>query len=164
MAKKRKHHSMRKKMHHLYREADKMDRDMYMAYDRRGHVMGEHYGEETRYAHGRNMRGDYFSDDHPAEGPRGFRPREIYGETFKDRMDLNDKRRIMQANNGRMAPITEDFSKPCGIPYGAISRDVGNGDYYSMNAYRVGDLFEQVDATMRQDAAAIKSITKPTNW
>jgi len=91
-------------------------------------------------------------------------PRGRYGETFKERMDLNEKMRIMNTNNGNMGPIREDFNRPCGLPYGAIQRDLGNGDYYSMNSYRVGDLYEQVDKSMRQDAAAIKSITKPTNW
>ncbi len=86
------------------------------------------------------------------------------GEHFEERMDLNQRMRIMNTNNGNMGPVREDFSKPCGIPYGAIQRDLGNGDYYSMNGYRVGDLYEQVDKTMREDAAAIKSITKPTNW
>lgn len=113
-----------------------------IAEDRRGHAMGEH----------------------SAEGPRGFRPRGDYGESFEERMDLNQKMRIMRTNNGNMGPVREDFSKPCGIPYGAIQRDLGNGDYYSMNGYRVGDLYEQVDKSMRQDAAALKSITKPTNW
>ena len=87
-----------------------------------------------------------------------------FGGTFKERMDLNERRRIMMTNNGNMGPIREDFNEPCGIPYGALQRDLGNGDYYSMNAYRVGDLYEQVDKTSREDAAAIKSITRPTNW
>lgn len=150
MAKKRKHHSTSGAMR--------------IAYDRRGHAMGEHKGEEARYAHGRNVKGDYFSKDHPSEGPRGFKPARGYDETFKERMDLNERMRIMHTNNGDMGPIREDFNRPCGLPYGAIQRDLGNGAYFSMNAFRVGDLYEQVDEAMRQDAAAIKAITKPTNW
>lgn len=73
-------------------------------------------------------------------------------------------RHVMMPNNGGRGPITEDFSKPCGIPYGPISRDLGNGAYFSMNAHRVGDLYEQVDKNMREDAEAIKTLTKPTNW
>ena len=72
--------------------------------------------------------------------------------------------RVMVPNNGRRAPIMEDFSRPCGLPYGAIQRDVGNGAYFSMNAHRIGDLFEQVDKNMRDDAREINAITKPTNW
>ena len=82
----------------------------------------------------------------------------------EERMNLNGKMRIMHTNNGDRGPIREDLSRPCGLPYGAIQRDLGNGDYYSMNGYRVGDLYEQVDKTMREDAAALKSITRPTNW
>lgn len=161
---KRKHHSMRSSMarhdrrmaHHDYRamehEERMANRDyMHMAEDRRGHSMGEHH---SGYGMG--------SEESSGQGfiPRGGR----YGETFKERMDLNDRRRIMQTNNGNMGPVREDFSRPCGLPYGAIQRDLGNGDYYSMNGYRVGDLYEQVDKTMREDAAALKSITKPSNW
>lgn len=72
--------------------------------------------------------------------------------------------RVMNTNNGNRGPVHEDFSRPCGLPYGAIQRDLGNGDYYSMNGYRVGDLYEQVDKNMREDAAGLKSMTKPTNW
>lgn len=71
---------------------------------------------------------------------------------------------VMNTNNGNRGPIQEDFSRPCGLPYGAIQRDLGNGAYFSMNGHRVGDLYEQVDKNMREDAAAIKSLTKPTNW
>lgn len=154
MAKKRKHHSMRRKMHHLYDEADRMDRrmergHMRIAHDRRGHSIGEHSGTGM----GRQE-----------SSSQGYHARGGYDETFQERMNLNERRRIMETNNGSMAPIREDFRMPCGIPYGALTRDLGNGDYYSMNAYRVGDLYEQVDSTMREDAAAIKSITKPSNW
>lgn len=125
-------------------------------YGRREHEIGEH-----KYAGG-----SYGAPmhDHPDEGPRGFESRERMGQPFKAYMDLNERMRIMQTNNGNMGPVREDFSKPCGLPYGAISHDLGNGDYYSMNAYRVGDLYEQVDAAMRQDADGIHSMTKPTNW
>lgn len=148
--KKRKHHSMKSKMHHFYREADRMDRDMYMAHDRREHTIGEHFSGS--------------GEGRQASSSQGYRPRGRYDETFKERMDLNEKMRIMHTNNGNMGPIREDFNRPCGLPYGAIQRDLGNGDYYSMNGFRVGDLYEQVDKTMREDAAALKSITKPSNW
>lgn len=129
----------KKRKHHSRRHhSDGMHYD----HDRRGHVDGEHHGAEKR---GMMIRG-------------GF------GGTFKERMNLNERMRIMETNNGNMGPIREDFSRPCGIPYGAIQRDLGNGNYYSMNAFRAGDLYEQVETTMREDAAAIKSITKPTNW
>lgn len=85
-------------------------------------------------------------------------------EGFTEHMDLNKRMRVMRTNNGGRGPVSEDFSRPCGLPYGAIQRDLGIGDYYSMNGYRVGDLYEQVDKTMREDAAALKAITKPTNW
>lgn len=75
------------------------------------------------------------------------------------------KTRRMMPNNGMKNDlIHEDMSKPCGLPMGALQRDLGNGEYFSMNAHRVGDLYEQVDKTMREDAKAISTITKPTNW
>jgi hypothetical protein len=138
---KRKHHSR-----------GAMNGHMRMAHDRRGHDMGEHL-----YMSGSG-------EDRQASSSQGYRPRADYGESFQERMDLNKRMRIMNTNNGNMGPIREDFSRPCGLPYGAIQRDLGNGDYYSMNGYRVGDLYEQVDKTMREDAAALKSITKPANW
>lgn len=154
-----------REMHRLYTEADAIDRGLdsyelpYVARDRRDHAKGEHYGLYGRPSH-ENPRGE-----HTPDGPRGYEPRaNNNGENFEARMDLNHKMRIMQTNNGNMGPIREDFNRPCGVPYGAISRDLGNGAYYSMNAFRVGDLYEQVDETMRQDADAIKSMTKPTNW
>lgn len=139
MAKKRKHHSTRSKMHQLYREADRMDRDIYFDRDRRGRVDGEHHGMGREAV------------DYPmsarAEGMAG-----------------GPHMRVMRTNNGGRGPINEDFRNPCGLPYGAIQRDLGNGTYFSMNGFRVGDLYEQVDKNMREDAAAIKTITKPTNW
>lgn len=135
---KRRHHSM------------KNSGDMIMSHDRRGHSMGEHHS-------GRGMGSEESSG-------QGFMPRDRYGESFEERMNLNGRMRVMNTNNGNMGPVREDFSRPCGLPYGAIQRDLGNGDYYSMNGYRVGDLYEQVDKTMREDAAALKSITKPSNW
>lgn len=150
MAKKRRYDSMRAPMDRMRRDYD-YDRNDYapmgkmrMAYDRRGNEMGEHEGRP---------------DDHG-----GYRPRGRVGGTFEERMDLNQRMRIMQTNNGNMGPVREDFSRPCGLPYGAIQRDLGIGDYYSMNGYRVGDLYEQVDKTMREDAAGLKSMTRPTNW
>ena len=73
-------------------------------------------------------------------------------------------RRMMSNNRNSGQILREDMSRPCGLPMGAIQKDLGNGAYFSMNGYRVGDLFEQVDKDMREDSAAIKSITKPTNW
>lgn len=73
-------------------------------------------------------------------------------------------RRMMSNNRNSGQILREDMSRPCGLPGGAIQKDLGNGAYFSMNGYRVGDLFEQVDKNMREDSAAIKSITKPTNW
>jgi hypothetical protein len=79
-------------------------------------------------------------------------------------MGMHKPRRMERPNNRGRGPVSEDWSKPCGLPYGPISRDIGNGAYFSMNAYRVGDLYEQVDKNMREDSAGIKSLTKPTNW
>lgn len=74
------------------------------------------------------------------------------------------KTNVMHPNNRGASPISEDMSRPCGLPMGAIQRDLGNGEYFSMNAYRVGDLYEQVDKNMREDASDFKSMVKPTNW
>jgi hypothetical protein len=132
-----------------------------MAHKKRKHHSRKHHSDGMHYDHDRM---GHVDGEHRGSEKRGMMVRGGFGGAFKERMDLNDRRRIMETNNGNMGPIREDFSRPCGIPYGAISRDLGNGNYYSMNAYRAGDLYEQVDATMREDAAAIKSITKPTNW
>jgi hypothetical protein len=73
--------------------------------------------------------------------------------------------RKMAPNNGMNSGILkEDMSRPCGLPMGAIQKDMGNGAYFSMNGYRVGDLYEQVDKSMREDSAAVKTLTKPHNW
>ena len=74
------------------------------------------------------------------------------------------KRHYISTNNGNKGLMREAMGEPCGLPMGAHVKDVGNGDYFSMNAYRVGDLFEQVDRNMREDSANMKSQTKPTNW
>ena len=72
--------------------------------------------------------------------------------------------KMMRPNNNTYNLITEDFSEPCGIPYGAHQRDLGNGDYYSMNSVHVGDLYDQVERNMKADAEGVKRQTRPTNW
>lgn len=139
MAKKRKHHSMK---HH--ESSGNMSRP-HIKKGRRGHSIGEHYGTE----HGHGM------GHEPVDRPMSARAEAYAGGPHM---------RVMRTNNGGRGPVSEDFRNPCGLPYGAIQRDLGNGDYYSMNGYRVGDLYEQVDKTMREDAAALRTITKPTNW
>ena len=79
-------------------------------------------------------------------------------------MGHNPKKGHVMEPNDRGAKHWEEMSRPCGLPMGAHQQEMGNGEYFSMNAYRVGDLFEQVDKSMREDSAAIKSMTKPTNW
>lgn len=71
---------------------------------------------------------------------------------------------VMNTNNGNMGAVKEDWSKPCGIPYGAISRDLGNGDYYSMNSVHIGDLYDQVEKNLKSDSEGVKRQTRPTNW
>jgi hypothetical protein len=122
--KKRKHHSKR---HHS-------GMGVSYAKDRRGHIVGEHYGR------GRG--------EHHGEG------------SAENAMPV----RMMRPNNRDRGIISEDFKNPCGLPYGAIQRNLGNGEYFSMNAHRIGDLYEQVEKTMREDASAISTLTRPTNW
>ena len=120
-----------------------------MAKKRKHHSM--HHSRGMGMSYSRDRRGHVDGEHHGGEG-------------FEARMNLGGSRRIMMTNNRGKAPISEDFNEPCGIPYGAIQRDMGNGAYYSMNGFRVGDLYEQVDKNMREDSSALKAITKPPNW
>lgn len=72
--------------------------------------------------------------------------------------------RVEMPNNRGRGLISEDWSKPCGIPYGAHSRDVNYGYYSATDPYRVGDLFEQVDKNMREDTMAMREQIVPHNW
>lgn len=159
MAKKRKHHSRKmvqrdNSRHHetsayhgapAWSPMSEAMKPPHIKRDRRGHAIGEHYGTD----HGHGMGNEPYD-----------RPMSARAEAFSGGPHM----RVMRTNNGGRGPVSEDFRNPCGLPYGAIQRDLGEGDYYSMNGYRVGDLYEQVDKTMREDAAALRTITKPTNW
>ena len=91
--------------------------------------------------------------------------RKYSGKTETIHEEFKSHGRFMKPNNGMTSNmIHEDMSRPCGLPMGALQKDMGDGSYFSMNAYRVGDLYEQVDKNMREDAAAVKTLTKPTNW
>ena len=70
----------------------------------------------------------------------------------------------MPADKMRGRLFGEDFSKPCGLPYGAHQVECSSS---AQNLERVGkatDLYYQVSRTMKEDADAVRSETRPTNW
>jgi len=69
----------------------------------------------------------------------------------------------MPADKRRGMLLKEDFSKPCGVPYGAISRDLSQAPMMD-KVGRAEDLYYLVNKTMEEDAANMRSMTKPTNW
>lgn len=72
-------------------------------------------------------------------------------------------RKMMPNNGGRGAVIREDMSRPCGLPMGAIQRDVDDSGFRYDNR-GVSDLFELVNKTIRQDAEGVRSLTDPKNY
>jgi len=67
------------------------------------------------------------------------------------------------ADKRRGMLLSEDMSKPCGLPMGP---KVVECEQHPMmdKVGRVGDLYYQVKKTMEEDAAGMRSLTKPTNW
>lgn len=84
-----------------------------------------------------------------------------------EHMESNSMPHRMKAerphNKGR-GPVSEDWSRPCGIPYGAISRDVGQGYNSAVMSARVVDNFEGVNRNMTEDMHAMRSLVDPVNW
>jgi len=63
------------------------------------------------------------------------------------------------------ALFTEDPSKPCGLPFGSHSVELGrSADYDVMNAVKTNDLYKGVQEKQVEDSRGVKSLTKPHNW
>lgn len=69
----------------------------------------------------------------------------------------------MMPNNPGGSFMTEDWSAPALTPRGVHEITV-TGSTRNHKAGRLGDLYEQVEKTMRADQGAFDSITDPTNW
>jgi hypothetical protein len=78
-------------------------------------------------------------------------------------MAMKKRHYEMPADKRRGMLLSEDMSKPCGLPYGAISRDVSQHPMMD-KVGMVGDLYYEVNKTMEEDSANMRSLTKPTNW
>jgi len=63
------------------------------------------------------------------------------------------------------ALFKEDFSEPCGLPFGSHSVELGrSGDYDVMNSVKPNDLYKGVQEKQMDDSRNVKSLTKPHNW
>ena len=69
---------------------------------------------------------------------------------------------IKTKNNAAL--FRESPSEPCGLPFGSHSVTLDSAMRGEMNSVKVYDLYEGVNRGMKEDAAAVKSLTKPHNW
>jgi len=83
-----------------------------------------------------------------------------YGDRMADR---SGEKWAMQTNNRGGSFMKEDWNAPALTPRGVHEFRV-DGTTRNHRSGRLGDLFEQVEWTMREDQAAFDSITDPTNW
>ena len=119
-----------------------------MAHKRKHHSM--HHGKKHHAKHhGRPMSHVHHSRD---------------GGSGEMSVGMHKPRHVEMANNRGRGLISEDWSRPCGIPYGAISKDINYGYHSATDPYHVGDLFEQVDKNMREDTMAMREQIVPHNW
>lgn len=71
--------------------------------------------------------------------------------------------RVMMPNDKRKFFIEEDWSEPALLKRGVHEMDV-DGSYNRHRSGRLGDLYSQVEETMKEDAAAFDKLTDPHNW
>ncbi len=71
---------------------------------------------------------------------------------------------LAMGNNGGGSIMEADWSKPCGLPMGSISRDLGNNMYMPLDNVNIKDMYQGVEKSMREDAAEIKKRVDPKNW
>ncbi len=63
------------------------------------------------------------------------------------------------------ALFTEDFSKPCGLPFGTHSVELGKSAGYGvMDSVKPDDLYKGVQKNLKEDSNGVRSLTKPHNW
>ena len=108
------------------------------------------YGERT----GKRESVHYERNERPRNTDMGK------GEYF---MNESSERRAMKPNNARGSFIQEDWKEPALLKRGVHEFDVT----YHANKHRsgrIGDLYEQVDKTTREDQNAFDSLTDPHNW
>jgi hypothetical protein len=67
------------------------------------------------------------------------------------------------ADKKRGMLMKEDWSEPALLPRGA-HEVVAEPGMYMAKAGRATDLYYRVQETLREDAADMRSLTKPTNW
>lgn len=75
------------------------------------------------------------------------------------------KRHYEQPRDGKRGKLfSEAMGEPAFMPRGAHEVEVT--PHYVGERYdnRISDLYERVEETMKEDMAAIKKLTKPTNW
>lgn len=66
-------------------------------------------------------------------------------------------------NNESGSLMHEDFSKPALLPRGVHEVQCGNSSNQHRSG-RLGDLYDQVNKTTREDQAAFDKLTDPHNW
>lgn len=93
---------------------------------------------------------------------RNERPRNTDGG-MGSYMGESSERRAMKPNNKGGSFIKEDWNEPALLKRGVHEFDVT----YHANKHRsgrLGDLYEQVDKTTREDQNAFDKLTDPHNW
>ena len=74
------------------------------------------------------------------------------------------RKAAMMPNNGLAgSPVQEDWSQPALLPRGVKEVNIT----YRANQHRsgrLGDLYEQVEKTTREDQEAFNKLTDPHNW
>lgn len=63
------------------------------------------------------------------------------------------------------ALFREDFSKPCGLPFGTHSIELGKSAGYGvMDSVKPDDLYKGVQESLKSDHNGVRSLTKPHSW
>lgn len=89
--------------------------------------------------------------------------REHYGEHGRESAERGGMKMAIRPNNRGGSFVVEDWNEPALLPRGVKEITV-TGSTRNHKAGRLGDLYEQVEKTMREDQQAFDSITDPTNW
>lgn len=93
----------------------------------------------------------------------GYLKEAAHGFASSQEHDPRSGKNVEMPNNPRGSMIEEDWSQPALLKRGVHEFDVT----YHANKHksgRLGDLYEQVDKTTREDQAAFDSLTDPHNW
>lgn len=71
--------------------------------------------------------------------------------------------KIMMPNNPSGSLMSEDFSQPALLPRGVREIEISASSNQHRSG-RLGDLYDQVNKTTREDQAAFDKLTDPHNW